>query len=132
MQSRRTVRRGTDWGYVARIIVVAIVVIVLLLVVVPWLWNEIRGPQIVLTDLDVSGESSLLCLSGSERTISFSLHNTGSSGTATVEFTEDNQVMGTNSYFVSGGQSRSVSETFQREDCENHNYGARIIRITRG
>ncbi len=124
-------RRGTDWGYVARIIVVAVIALVVLLVVVPWLWDEIRGPQIALSDMDVSGESSLLCLSGSERTISFSLHNTGSSGTATVEFTEDDQVIGTNSYFVSAGQSRRVSITFQR-DCENHYYGARIIRITRG
>lgn len=130
MQGRRTVRGGTDWGYVARIVVVAIVVLVLLIVVVPWLWNELRGPQIVLTDLEVTGEPGL-CFIGREIEIGFSLHNTGSSGTATVEFTEDDKVIGTNSYFVPGGQSRRVSETFQR-DCEEHHYGARIIQITRG
>ena len=123
-------RRGTDWGYVARIVVVAIIVLVLLLVVVPWLWNEIRGPQIVLTDFEVSGDSDF-CIISREVRMSFSLHNTGSSGTATVEYTEDDGVIGTNSYFVSGGQSRRVSETFER-DCENHYYGARIIHITRG
>lgn len=131
MQNRRTTRRGTDWGYVARIIVVAAVIIVLLLVVVPWLWNELRGPQISLSDLDVSGEPSFLCVSGRDVEVSFSLHNTGSSGTATVEFTEDGKVLGTNAYFVAGGQSRRVTETFNR-DCEEHTYAARIISVTRG
>jgi hypothetical protein len=130
MQNRRTVRRGTDWGYVARIVVIAIIVLVLLLVVVPWLWTEIRGPQIVLTDFEVSGNSDF-CIISRDVSMGFSLHNTGSSGTATVEFTEDGGVIGTNSYFVPSGQSRRVSETFER-DCDNHYYGARIIHVTRG
>lgn len=120
--------KATDWGYVARIIAIVIIVAILLLFVAPWAYREIKGPQIVMTDFEIDEETNALCIGGRDITISFTLHNTGASGTATVEFAEDNKVIGTNAYFVPADQSKRVSETF-RTDCEEHTYTARIIRI---
>ena len=118
-----------------RLIKIAIVVVIVLVAVavsLPFILQTIAQPNIVMTD---TGFETLGCgFFGTSQTItySFSLINTGDAdGFVQIGFFADDNLIGSDTYFVSRGMSVPKTANIVVGDCVAHVPGLRILEVSK-
>ncbi len=115
-----------------KIAIVAAIIIAAVAISLPFILQAIAQPNIAITD---SGFGTSGCgLFGSSQTVtySFSLINTGDAdGFVQIGFFIDNNLVGSNTYFVLQGASDPKTANVVVGDCAAHAPGLRILAVSK-